>query len=59
MKNGCSDGKESRAGLWWPLLKKRRLKRPALTGSNCSDDGDAAGSSGSDDDNEESEVETD
>ena len=45
MKNGCGRmGKKIRNGLWWPLLKARRLQRVDLADANGGDNGDAAGS---------------
>ena len=46
-------GKEIRNGLWWPLLKARRLQRADLADANGGDNGAAAGSedsAGEDDD---------
>ena len=46
-------GKEIRNGLWWPLLKARRLQRADLADANGGDNGAAAGSedsSGKDED---------
>ena len=37
-------GKKIRNGLWWPLLKVRRLLRAGLADAHGGDDGDLAGS---------------
>ena len=46
-----------RNGLWWPLLKPRRLQRAELADANGGGNGDAAGSEDSADEDEELSME--
>ena len=50
-------GKKIRNGLWWPLLKARRLQRAELADANGDDNGDAAGSEDSAGEDEDLEME--
>ena len=50
-------GKETRNGLWSPLLKAHRLQRAAFAGAVGSENRDVAGFENSDGDNDETEAE--
>ena len=52
-------GKEVREGLWWPLLKARRLQRVASGGDDCNAGEAAAEDSGSESSGGASEMDGD